>query len=327
MPFLIYVFTLAPTIYNLDSAELTTAAATLGITRATGYPLYTLMGHLWSKIPIGDVGYRLNLFSAVFGALTIFIADRVFVKWKISWMASFGALGLLASAPYFWGLSLIAEVYTLHTALVAGILYCLVKWDEEPVLLNLVGVAALTGLSLTNHVSSVLLIPGIFWFLISSHPKKVFNPRMMLPALLAGVVALSLYIYLPIRSSMQPVFNYAGVYDEFGVFQPIPLNVWKGFWWLVTGQGFRNLMFAYPMQEVYSQVLLFCNELIRSFSLVGLGPGLFGFGLLIFRKRSTGILLLLWFLFVSGFYINYRVLDKATMFLPCYLFWTIAIAY
>ena len=43
-PLLLYLQTLAPTVYNLDSAELTTAAATLGITRATGYPLYILTG-------------------------------------------------------------------------------------------------------------------------------------------------------------------------------------------------------------------------------------------------------------------------------------------
>src|SRR5512139_4039834 len=128
LPLILDLFTLAPTVYNLDSAELTTAAATLGITRATGYPLYTLLGFAWSKLPIGDVGLRLNLFSAFFGALTIFLADRVLVQWKVHWVASLGGLGLLATAPYFWGLSSIAEVYTLHTALMAGILLALQNW-------------------------------------------------------------------------------------------------------------------------------------------------------------------------------------------------------
>ena len=48
LPLLIYSQTLAPTIYNLDSAELTTAAATNGIVRATGYPLYLVLGKIWS---------------------------------------------------------------------------------------------------------------------------------------------------------------------------------------------------------------------------------------------------------------------------------------
>ena len=44
LPFILYLLTVAPTIYNLDSAELTTAAATGGLVRATGYPLYLILG-------------------------------------------------------------------------------------------------------------------------------------------------------------------------------------------------------------------------------------------------------------------------------------------
>lgn len=74
LPFVLYLKTLAPTIYNLDSAELTTAAATGGLVRATGYPLYLLIGQLWAKLPIGDVGYRFNLLSALFSAGTLLIS-------------------------------------------------------------------------------------------------------------------------------------------------------------------------------------------------------------------------------------------------------------
>ena len=84
LPFILYTITLAPTIYNLDSAELTTAAATEGLVRATGYPLYMFLGHLWSKIPVGDVGYRMNLFSAFCGALTILLADRILRRLKVN---------------------------------------------------------------------------------------------------------------------------------------------------------------------------------------------------------------------------------------------------
>ena len=65
LPLLLYWLTLAPTIYNLDSAEFTTAVTTNGIIRATGYPLYLLLGKVWSWLPLSsDMGYRLNFFSA-----------------------------------------------------------------------------------------------------------------------------------------------------------------------------------------------------------------------------------------------------------------------
>jgi hypothetical protein len=109
LPLCLYLMTMAPTIYNLDSAELTTAAATGGIVRATGYPLYLALGRPWSALPIGDVGYRMNLFSAVSGALTVMLVERILRRWRIGPWATFGALGLLSVATFFWALSLIVQ--------------------------------------------------------------------------------------------------------------------------------------------------------------------------------------------------------------------------
>src|SRR4030065_1230662 len=85
LPFCIYLLTLAPTIYNLDSAELTTAASTGGLMRSTGYPLYITLGYIWSKIPLGDVGHRVNMLSAIFGALTILLAERILRRLRLAW--------------------------------------------------------------------------------------------------------------------------------------------------------------------------------------------------------------------------------------------------
>ncbi len=326
LPFILYLLTLAPTIYNLDSAELTTAAATLGITRATGYPLYTLFGFLWSKIPIGDAGFRMNLLSAFFGAATIFLADRILTRWKINWIASTGGLGLLAVAPYFWGMSLVAEVYTLHTAFMAGILLALQRWDEKPTPGRLASVAGVTGLSLTHHAASFLLIPGIVLYLLISHKKEMVTPRYWLPALGTGLLALSIYLYLPLRVGMHPSFNYAGFYSAEGNFHPFQINTLPDLLWLVSGQGFSNLMFAYTSTGLLTQIGAFGKELGRAFFLIGIGPGLAGFYFLLIRNRKMGFLFLLWFVFTAGFYIDYRVIDKATMFLPCYLVWGMAVS-
>ena len=65
--FAAYWRTMAPTVYGLDSAELTTGAYVLGIVHAPGSPLFLLLGHVFSWLPFGDVGYRLNLLSACAG--------------------------------------------------------------------------------------------------------------------------------------------------------------------------------------------------------------------------------------------------------------------
>lgn len=144
-PLLLYVLTLAPTVYNLDSAELTTAAATGGLTRATGYPVYLIVGRAWSLLPIGDVGYRMNLLSAVGAGATLLLADQLLRRLRVEPWAASGALGLLAVAPFFWSLALIAEVYTLHTAFMAGIILLLLRWRDRPTPLRLGAIALLGG--------------------------------------------------------------------------------------------------------------------------------------------------------------------------------------
>ena len=183
LPFVLYLLTLAPTIYNLDSAELTTAAATGGIVRATGYPLYLLLGRVWSWLPIGDVGFRMNLFSAFCGALTIALAERILRRMQVSAWARFAALGLLACAPFFWAMSLIAEVYTLHTALMAGIILLLLRWAESPTPRRLALVGLTVGLSLGHHAATVLLLPGCAWYILSVAPRRALAPRALIPAI------------------------------------------------------------------------------------------------------------------------------------------------
>jgi hypothetical protein len=64
-------------------------------------------------------------------------------------------------------------------------------------------------------------------------------------------------------------------------------------------------------------------QLWQAFFAIGLGPGLIGLALLIRRDWRLGGMFLLMFSFSAGFYIDYRVIDKDTMFLPAYLIWAL----
>ena len=55
--FIVYFSTICPTVYLGDSGELTTAAFSLGIPHASGYPLYALIGKLFCLVPIGNIGF------------------------------------------------------------------------------------------------------------------------------------------------------------------------------------------------------------------------------------------------------------------------------
>lgn len=323
LPFFLYVLTLAPTVYNLDSAEFTTAAATGGLVRATGYPLYLLLGRIWSWLPAGDVGYRMNLLSAFSGALTVALADRILRRLDVGPWATLGALGLLASAPYFWAMSLIAEVYTLHTALMAGLILALLRWAEQPSPARLALAGLLGGLSMGNHAATVLLIPGAVWYVLTAASRKVLAARPLVVTLGASLLGLSIYLYLPYLYGATPAFNYAGQYAASGEFLPVNLLTVQGLWWLASGRAFAGEMFAYRGAELWREAGHFGVQLWRAFFIAGFGPGLLGIGVLLRRNWRVGGMLALMFAFSAGFYIDYRVVDKDTMYLPAYLIWAL----
>lgn len=72
--FIVYLTTLAPSVVEIDSGELTTVQATLGIAHPTGYPLFTMFGHLFYLIPFPfSKIYQLNLLTAVWCSLGVMV--------------------------------------------------------------------------------------------------------------------------------------------------------------------------------------------------------------------------------------------------------------
>jgi Protein O-mannosyl-transferase TMEM260-like len=324
VPFGLYVRTLAPTVYNLDSAELTTAAYTGGLIRATGYPLYLLLGRLWSHaVPLGDVGYRMNLLSAVFGALTIALGFVILKRLGVGPWAAAGALGMLMVARYFWAMSLVAEVYTLQTALVAGMVLTALAWTKDPRPWRMGAATLLLGLGLAHHLTTVLLIPGWLRLMVGTTPSHQLTNKRTLTLGVAGLVAgLSLYLYLPFLYSNAPAFNYAGAYDASGQFVARNLNTLDGLLWLASGRQFHGMVFNYTPSQILGQAIGFLVELWRGL-LIGVGPALLGAWVLARRNRRVGLSLLMMLVAYAVFIIGYQAGDKQTMYTPVFLLLTI----
>jgi len=64
--FIIYFLTLAPAVQFIDSGELAVVCQSLGIAHPTGYPLYTLLGRLFSLLPLEDTIFRVSFMSLLF---------------------------------------------------------------------------------------------------------------------------------------------------------------------------------------------------------------------------------------------------------------------
>lgn len=81
----VYSYTMLPDVGFTDSGELAGACASLGVAHPTGYPLFVLLGHLWTLLPLPmTVIAKMNLFAAVCTAVSVammFMLLHLLLEW------------------------------------------------------------------------------------------------------------------------------------------------------------------------------------------------------------------------------------------------------
>jgi hypothetical protein len=205
---LLYLRTLAPGLLPGDSGEFQALSVLLGDTHPTGYAVYLLLAHPFTWLPLGEVAYRVNLFSAVTAALTIALTYLVGKRLTgRRWAALFGA-AVLGVSPTFWSQALIAEVYTPGAAFFVATLLFLLAWDASGRRRDLFLAGLLGGLSLGVHLSVALLAPaaGLF-LLLSRRPARAIWPPAVLGALTGVGLALLAFLALDRHAPPADYFN------------------------------------------------------------------------------------------------------------------------
>lgn len=209
---LLYFLTAARDIVVGDCPELITAAVILGVAHAPGYPLFTMLGHFFSQLPLGPIPFRVNLLSAVCDALTVGIVFLTAFRLSRSRLASVIAALILALNPLFWSWSLIAEVFPLNNLLAALLIYLLVIWNDDSQRVGtLVGAAFIAGLALTNLHTIVLLGPAVCFLLWRHRAILLARPRIVIVCAAAFLVGLVPYAYVPWAAAHHPAHNWGGV--------------------------------------------------------------------------------------------------------------------
>jgi hypothetical protein len=207
----IYAATSSRTVALEDDGLFILAAYFMGGAHPPGYPLFVLIGKLFTYLPLGSVAYRVHLASAFFGALTcgaLWLCARALGTGRLAaWLAALG-LGL---SPVFWSQAIIAEVYTLNTFFFATLtLLALCACPpgagtpaERSRLLP--WIALLYGLSLSNHWPLMGLATPALAILL--WPRRMEILRRL--PLLVGVSLLGLlpYVWMVVASlwSWQPI--------------------------------------------------------------------------------------------------------------------------
>jgi len=167
----LYVASTSPVVFWGDSAEFATRAVDLELSPiARGYPLHRLLTWAAGGV-VGDPAFGSNLVSAFFGAVSVglvYAAGRRLGRCEWAGVAAAAVTGL---AHTFWTYSAVAEVYTLHTALMLGAILLAVAADTDGARAR-VALGALLGLSLLHHRMIAFVVPGLVLWTWTGVPAK-----------------------------------------------------------------------------------------------------------------------------------------------------------
>ena len=318
--FVLYLRTLAPTILPYDSPDLLDVpmlqmqACVLGMTHPTGYPSYLMFSHLFTYLPFGDCAYRVNLASATYAALAVLsvFAGGYLLSRRVA--AAAAAALAFGVGVTLWSQAVIAEVYTLNALFTALALLALLLWRERRRDRYLLLCAFLVGLSLTDHLTSGLLLPSSLLFVALVDRRKLANVRLMLGSTGLFLVGLMPYLYLPIRSMMDPPFEANN-----------PSN-FERFWYVVSGGNLRGGFFAFGPGELPARLAFYWGHLLDNLHWGLLVAAAVGFVvLLLWDRPAAGLLGFLFFGWV--FYsIENDIPDVEVYFIPTYLVLALAAA-
>ena len=256
--FLVYRATLAPGLTwahtGTDGGDLVTAAMVWGVPHPPGYPTYTFLGHLFSRLPLGSVAFNLNVMSAVCAALAAALIAASVLRGaetlrrsaaqgdKTKLRDSFAAViaGLtLGFGPMLWGQAIIAEVHALNALFVSAICFLAPPWVVElrvsgPI--EKIALGLVWGVSLGNTPTMVALAPIV----LPAVWRGARGRWIGFAALLAG---LSVYALIPIRAATLPPISW---FDARSL---------QNFVRLVSGELYRGYVFAAPSDLVFQRIL------------------------------------------------------------------------
>ena len=269
----IYLRTMLPATGFWDTAEAQTVPHTLSIFHPTGFPTYTLIGWLWSQLPLGDVAWRMNLLSGVCVAgasgLVVLCVEQLAGerhRWAVAGSAAVAGLAFaLASEP--WRNAIRADVHALHILLAALLIWLLLVWRAAERAKArraggwLLAAALVFGLGMGNHPLIGLMAFGIGAWLLFVDENLWRRWRLVLGCIGLVALGMSVYAYIPLRALIPP---------EPPLFYARP-DTFERFRYLVLAEQFHDLFspLANPFADFGAKWTDASGVLSRQF----IGPG------------------------------------------------------
>ncbi len=345
---LLYLFTISPDILPADSGEFQLIASELGVAHPPGFPLYTMLAHLLTRLPLGSTAaYKVNLFSTITSTLTLLLIYLSVHRITNSVFAGITSAVALGASTTFWAQATTANIRSLMALFAALLFFILIlitrpdgiipgrrarnkDLEEEeksalntgtdpdrkhkPFLLSLFFLVLSAGV--THHASLVFIGFLALIFIILADYSVFRNPRILL--LLAGGVLLGLVplLYLPLRGNANALGS------------PADITSLNGFLNHILAIGFRGDFFYFVQPTaLWARLAIMANVMT------------FQFPTLLLLIMITGIILLAirdikFALFLGGAFILhtliaaiYRAPQTVEYMIPAYIPAVISLGY
>jgi hypothetical protein len=359
---LLFSWTLAPTVTLTDSGELILVAQGLGVAHPPGFPLWVILAHLASLLPLGNVAVRINSSSALFaalacGVLTLVVAELMITAaylpaWRrgaqqrkkpedsgidrlLVFAPALGAGLLMAFSRTLWSYATIAEVYTLNTLLILIVFFLMLRW-RRLVAQTIVSARLHAGAAVTTHDRWLYAAAAVFGLALGVHHVTV---GLTLPALAVIVYRTQGLKFFTSRRLLYAALISIGAMVAVYVYLPFaasrsPLINWgnprslQEIWWHITGRQYRVFLSFTPTM-VGAQFVEFCRMLLREFGPawlpLPLALAFAGFAS-VYKRDGTTFWFLLFIVIANLAYdLSYEIAeDKDAYYLPVFI--SIAIA-
>jgi hypothetical protein len=208
----LYVRTAARDIVFGDAPELSGAAIVLGVAHPPGYPLWTVVGHLFTLLPLGTLPFRLSLFSVAAAVAAVGVTYVFAYRVSRSLWGALAAATALALSPIYWRWSIVPEVFALNDLLAAFLLFLVWTWRESPMRSwRLLAAAFVGGLGMANQQTIALLAPACLYVLWLERDSLRRRPASLVLAALAFLAGLLPYAYLPWAAARDTTWNWSDI--------------------------------------------------------------------------------------------------------------------
>lgn len=265
-----YGYNAARGIYPGDAGDLVTAAATMGIPHAPGYPLYTFLGYVVTRIPVLTPAWRMAWVSIVPHVVTILLVYWLTRRLSKSRIAALFSTSVLAGNYLFYLYSTTPEVFALLDFFVIALFSLAVLLHEHFKARTFLLFCFTLGLSLSHHPLIVLVFPSLILLLR--------NANKILTGVLFFLLGLLPYVYIVVAAWGTSMINWD---------RPTTLS---RFIRLLTRADYGTFMSGTTVGHTIIERLLNVQAyfvfLLVDFSWIGIILGLYGLSRL-WKKNTT----------------------------------------